>query len=80
MRAVGRISRAFHTVFLQKLLHKYISYSTAVDGVYFWCGGVGIGNKGREGGDVTLDHFLTFSLELQNNIGERASASGRTAI
>ena len=25
----------------------YISYSTAMDGAYFWCGGVGIGNKGR---------------------------------
>ena len=36
--------------------------------------------EGREEGDVTLDHFLTFSLELQNKIGERASASGRTAI
>ena len=36
--------------------------------------------EGREGGDVTLDHFLTFSLELQNKIGERVSASGRTAI
>ena len=36
--------------------------------------------EGREEGDVTLDHFLTFPLELQNNIGERVSASGRTAI